>query len=101
MDNHCGDTIDVGNNHQIRLKLTSRYNYPSDFSCQVTVRTARPNSEDRLMMYFKNIDTESICSDDWVELHDGQGRSASYIGSKYIIPTTVLCGSTHFKLINK
>ena len=81
MDTYCDSSINVGFYDQIRLKLTSSYNYRPNFKCQVTLKT---DLGDRMMVFFKDLDMESTCSNDWVELDDGQSRSDPYIAGNTI-----------------
>ena len=78
MDLYCGETINVGAHHQIRLKLTSSSAYDSNMHCEVTLKT---DWSRRMMFFFKamNIEQSDNCQDDFLEIDDGSSRSDPYI----------------------
>lgn len=82
MDELCSastKSIDVYS--RIRLKLTRHDIYLPKFRCQVTLKT---NPGDYIWIKFKELNIESICKNDWLELADGPSRSYPYIaGSKF------------------
>ena len=68
---------------RIRLKLTRHDIYLPKFRCQVTLKT---NPGDYIWIKFKELNIESICKNDWLELADGPSRSYPYIaGMEFIL----------------
>ena len=96
MDQHCGGTISIWDDSQIRLKLTSDYHYKSNTQCQLTIET---NYDEKMMFYFRDLDTENVCSNDWLEIDDGTSR-----GNPYLAGNHFSCTNAHFcfrqKLVN-
>ena len=73
MDTHCGDTRDIFWDDAIRVKL-SNGRYRTNMDCTISVTTL---SSSRLMLYFRSMDIEfeSACNYDWLEIHDGDSRT--------------------------
>ena len=80
MDGFCGKTLSIGDINQMRLKLTSNYNYRRNFRCQLTIKT---DYDKRMMFYFRDMEIESPCSNDWLEIDDGRSKSDPYLAGKY------------------
>ena len=64
--------------HPMRLKLTNHSSYQNNFTCEVTLESQRGS---QLMVFFRsmNIETQSECTYDWLELDDGSSRANAYV----------------------
>lgn len=80
MDQMCGQTIDLSFYDSVRLQLTSSSNYRPNMNCYIKVKT---DYSSRIMLYFKSFGVESTCTNDWLEVRDGQYSSSSYVSGLY------------------
>ncbi|XP_053376169.1 cubilin-like [Mercenaria mercenaria] len=83
MDEICNQDIDLGLFDSVRLKLTSSTWYKRNMNCYIRVKT---DSLSRIMFYFKNFDVDSTlssCTNDWLEVRDGEFSTSSYVSGLY------------------
>lgn len=76
MDQMCGETLDLDLYETVRLKLTAQAVYKPNMLCHLTIKT---NSFYQIMFYFKSFALESMCYNDWLELHDGKYSASAFI----------------------
>ena len=77
MDDNCGNVIDVGKYDQVRVQLSPNVAYRT-LQCTLFLDTD-PGSQ--LMVYFRSmtIPSDASCHNQYLEIHDGNTPSASYI----------------------
>lgn len=94
LSNCTRHTVDITGDSQTHIKFES---IGKRGQCEVTLKTYR---DDRLMVFFDNLNISGSLIDTWLELHDGTSRGSPYIGDiKYggpIAPSDVYTTNGQF-----
>lgn len=79
MDQLCSSTLNMPslhNTYSVRLKLTKNSQYTANLHCTFSVFTA---GNEKLMLYFKDMDIKNACANYWLEVHDGRSINSPYV----------------------